>query len=130
MEDDGTGMDWETVTEVWMEPGTDFRSQQFAARRRTKKYNRLPLGEKGVGRFAAHKLGDDVTLITRQYHKPEVIVRVDWQRFQEARYIGDVDVDVHERTPEAFKGKDTGTRIEIRRLRETWTRAMVRRPPS
>src|SRR5439155_11430499 len=58
--DDGTGMDIKTITGVWLEPGTEFRAEQRAEGRRSKKHHRLPLGEKGVGRFAAHKLGRDI----------------------------------------------------------------------
>lgn len=124
--DDGIGMDWETVTEVWMEPGTDYRTRQFKDRKRTTKYKRLPLGEKGVGRFAVHKLGRDITLISRQYRKPEVVVQIDWVQFEKARYIGDVKVDVTERPARVFAGDQTGTRIEIGRLKDKWTRGMVR----
>jgi len=37
---------------------------QRKALRRTS-LGRLPLGEKGVGRFAVHKLGDKIQLVTR-----------------------------------------------------------------
>ena len=126
IEDDGSGMDWETVTETWMEPGTDYRSRQFNQRERTKKYHRLPLGEKGVGRFAAHKLGREIALISRQHRKPEVVVQIDWGDFERARYIGDVTIEVTERPPRVFSGSRAGTRIEITRLKEVWTRGMVR----
>ena len=53
VEDDGTGMNWETITKVWMEPGTDFRLRQRESNAaRSPKYGRLPMGEKGVGRFS------------------------------------------------------------------------------
>ena len=59
VDDDGTGMDWDTLTGVWLEPGTDFRKRQRDREDgRSPKFGRLPLGEKGVGRFAAGKLGD------------------------------------------------------------------------
>ena len=77
-------MDWETITEVWMEPGTDYRTEQFGKRERTVKFKRLPLGEKGVGRFAVHKLGGEITLISRRYRKPEVVVQIDWGEFEKA----------------------------------------------
>jgi len=126
VEDNGSGMDWKTVTEVWLEPGTDYRSRQREAGERTPKFHRLPLGEKGVGRFAAHKLGRQITMITRQEKKPEVVVNIDWGYFEGKRYLSDAKVSVEERSPRVFPGRKHGTRIEIRGLRDTWTRGMVR----
>ena len=62
--DDGDGMTLETIRDIWLVPGHDHRARQREALRRTR-LNRLPLGEKGVGRFAAHKLGNRIDLITR-----------------------------------------------------------------
>src|SRR5206468_8019801 len=55
VEDAGAGMTLETVTDVWLEPGTDYRLTQRQQGHRTRKYGRLPVGEKGGGRFAVHK---------------------------------------------------------------------------
>ena len=127
VEDSGTGMDHETVTNVWLEPGTDYRGEQRLRGKRTPEFGRLPLGEKGVGRFASHKLGTHVRLITRKAKSPEVVVDIDWERdFRKKRYLADVPVTVAERKPEHFTGRKTGTRIEISDLRNSWDRGMVR----
>lgn len=128
VDDLGTGMDFATVTGVWLEPGTDYRAEQQRQGQRTEKFNRLPLGEKGVGRFAAHKLGSKVKLITRRQECPEIIVEIDWSDFgkKKNKYLADILIDVQEREPEVFTGNSTGTRIEVRQLRDTWTRGMVR----
>ena len=126
VEDSGTGMDYETVTNVWLEPGTDFRAGQRGIGERTSKYKRLPLGEKGVGRFAAHKLGTHIKLVTRKRDNPEVVVDIDWDDFIAPRYLNDVPVNIKEREPELFTGRKSGTRIEITKLRDAWDRGMVR----
>jgi len=126
IEDNGTGMDWETVVNVWLEPGTDYRSRQREAGYRTSKFHRLPLGEKGVGRFAAHKLGRKVQLVTRMAGKAEVLVTIDWGEFEGKEYLNDVKVSVQEREPKLFSGKRTGTFLDITDLRDIWTRGMVR----
>lgn len=134
IEDSGTGMDYETVTEIWLEPGTDYRSYQQRAGERTNKYKRLPLGEKGVGRFAAHKLGEKIKLISRMLNKPEVIVDIDWNKFNEnsenynkkKKYLEDIPINIEEREPIVFKKNKTGTRIQIEGLRSNWNRGMVR----
>jgi signal transduction histidine kinase len=126
VEDSGTGMDYDTIVNAWLEPGTDYRLKQRESVKRTPKYGRLPLGEKGVGRFAAHKLGFQVRLITRRKNNPEVLVDVDWRSFETHQYLKDVPVRVWERSPEVFTGNKTGTRIEITDLRDVWDRGMVR----
>jgi len=126
VEDSGTGMDYETVTNDWLEPGTDYRALQRKAGERTQKYGRLPMGEKGVGRFAAHKLGNNIMLITRKKNLPEVVVEFNWGDFKKHRYLSEAPVKIQEQSPQVFTGRRTGTRIEITRLSNTWTRGMVR----
>jgi anti-sigma regulatory factor (Ser/Thr protein kinase) len=126
IEDSGTGMDYETVTNDWLEPGTDYRALQREAGERTQKYGRLPMGEKGVGRFAAHKLGNHIRLITRKKDFPEINVEFNWKDFKKHRYLSEAPVKIQEQSPEVFTGRRTGTRIEITRLRNIWTRGMVR----
>ena len=127
VEDDGTGMNWETLTGVWMEPGTDFRKRQRDVKGgRSPKYGRLPLGEKGVGRFASGKLGDRVKLITRARNQPEIVVDIDWNQLTEQEYLSEALVPIHTRDPIVFTGNRTGTKLEITSLREVWTRGMVR----
>lgn len=126
VEDHGSGMSYATVTDVWLEPGTDFRINQ-RRQKKTSKRKRVPLGEKGVGRFAAHKLGDHIKLITRTKNLPEVVVEIDWENdFAGKKYLKDVPIRVNERPPEYFRGRKHGTRIEITKLRTSWTRAMAR----
>ena len=126
VEDSGTGMGFDTVTNEWLEPGTDYRAQQRKAGERTGKFGRLPIGEKGVGRFAAHKLGRHVILITRKKNLSEVIVEIDWERFLQHKYLSDVPVRIQEREPKVFTGRKTGTRIEVTKLHNAWNRGMVR----
>jgi signal transduction histidine kinase len=127
VEDSGVGMDSDTVSGVWLEPGTDNRIRQKERGEPTAKFRRVPIGEKGVGRFAAHKLGNRVRLITRSAKSAEVLVEIDWENdFKNKRYLNEVEIRVVERTPEHFTGRRTGTRLEITQLRETWTRGMLR----
>lgn len=127
VEDSGTGMDSNTITSVWLEPGTDYRKRQKEIGERTPIYHRLPLGEKGVGRFAAHKLGRKISLISRKADQPEVLVEIDWDDFNQNKPLSDIPVDIVERTPAVFTGNQTGTRIEITHLWQAWSRGMVRK---
>lgn len=126
IQDDGVGMDADIVRNVWMEPGSDYKEKLFKAGKRTPKYKRLPLGEKGIGRFGAHRLGNKIELITRKAGHDEVAIKIDWTDFAKAKYLEDAPVTIIERRPEVFKGNRSGTRIEIQGLRVAWDRSMVR----
>ena len=108
VEDTGVGMDADTVSTVWLEPGTDNRIRQKERGEPTPKYGRIPIGEKGVGRFAAHKLGNIIRLITRSSGSPEVVVEIDWENdFKQKRYLEEVEIKIVERIPEHFTGRRT-----------------------
>ena len=124
--DNGIGMSWDVVTNVWLEPGTDYRENQKKKGIRTAIHNRTPMGEKGIGRFAAHKLGRVIELVTRETDAPEVVVEINWDDFLGKQYLADTTVSVIERTPTTFSEKRTGTRIEISRLNQRWTRGLAR----
>lgn len=127
VEDDGTGMDLDTVTNIWMEPGTDHRQSQRYSHKRTKRFGRLPIGEKGVGRFAVHKLGQKTQIITRRRSCDEIVIDVDWDEFGSKRYLSDVRITVTTRPPEVFTNKQTGTRVAVSKLRSLpWSRRKVR----
>lgn len=125
--DDGCGMDQETLLRVWLEPGTDHRAKQRDGQVRTPRFKRQVLGEKGVGRFAVHKLGQIVTVVTRAKGQPELFLTIDWTDFANADYLGDVPIQFSAREPEVFTGSNTGTYIHVRKLHEApWTRGRVR----
>lgn len=128
IEDDGVGMDIDVITEVWMEPGSDYKWKMYLKDgERTKKYKRLPLGEKGIGRFGVHKLGYEIELISKIDNKKEVFLKIDWKRFETSRYLKDVPIDIMERNvPETFPNGKTGTKIVIKNLRNNWEQGMVR----
>lgn len=127
VEDNGDGMALSTIRDIWLVPAHDHRDIQRRAVKRTR-LNRLPLGEKGLGRFAVHKLGDEIELVTRARDQPECVVRIDWSSMIEKEFLSDAEVTVETRDPEVFTDQRTGTRITVRRLRElVWTRGEVRR---
>jgi signal transduction histidine kinase len=127
--DDGDGMNLHTIENVWFVPGADYREKQRLAGKRTENFKRLPLGEKGLGRFAVHKLGDRINLITRsRLESVERIVHIDWAELLDDRYLENLNVEVNSRIPVNFDGNKHGTLIVIGALREkNWTRGELRR---
>jgi signal transduction histidine kinase len=128
VQDDGEGMTLETIQRVWLVPGDDHREKQRQALTRSTRHGRLPLGEKGLGRFAVHKLGNLIRLVTRAEGQDECVVEIDWSELIAKPYLDEAPVRIRVRTPEVFTDGRTGTRIEIGELRQSeWTRGEVRR---
>ena len=125
--DKGEGMDLETVLNVWLEPASDHKAKRRENNVRTPRFNRLPVGEKGVGRFAVQKLGRHAELVTRRAGHREIVLEMDWEQLVKSRYLADAALTVHERDPEVFTGDSHGTLIRITKLKDNWTRGDVRR---
>ena len=66
--DDGVGMDFSTLKTAWLEIGTSYKDdlRTNTQTRRSEKYHRLRLGEKGIGRLGVHRLGKKVEIVTRK----------------------------------------------------------------
>lgn len=127
IEDDGYGMNAGTVENVWLEPGSDFKTQKIKKLEVSPKYDRLPIGEKGIGRFGVHKLGNVIEMTTKSKNSKEVFVKIDWTDFDNYKYLEDVPITIIERTvPSVFKNGKTGTNILIADLRKKWERGIAR----
>ncbi|WP_347050138.1 sensor histidine kinase [Flavobacterium olei] len=127
IEDDGFGMSPEIVENVWLEPGADFKSKQIKEERTSPKYSRSPIGEKGIGRFGVHKLGNIIELTTKADGFNEVYVKINWEDFNNYKYLNEVPINIIERSiPKHFKNGKTGTNIIISKLRKKWERGIAR----
>lgn len=130
IEDNGDGMSLDTVINYWMEPGTDNKEKQLKDmidKDQRSKLNRLPMGEKGIGRFGVHKLGNKITIITRAENQKEVFLEIDWTIFNSGKYLSDVPIRIVDRKPQhIYLGKTTGTKIVIEKLKTEWTRGKIR----
>jgi signal transduction histidine kinase len=65
IEDDGCGMSEEILRKHWLNPATPEKLKQKKIAARTAK-GRILQGEKGIGRFAAFKLGKTIRITTRR----------------------------------------------------------------
>lgn len=89
VEDNGSGMSLDTITGAWLEVGTNSKRGK-ENRIRSPLYNRLPLGEKGVGRLAVQKLGRQLEVISRQQGSPEYKFDINWdQLIGSSKYLND-----------------------------------------
>ncbi len=112
--DDGVGMDYSEIKDRWMDIGSPHKSEI----QRTEENNRIPVGAKGIGRFASHCLGTSLKLITaskdeRYGHK----LTFDWEKFSPKVQATDVDNDTVK-----FRKKVSmrGTTLVIENLKQQW----------
>jgi signal transduction histidine kinase len=135
--DNGHGMTLQTIQTDWMEPATLYKKQQP----RSKQRGRRVLGEKGVGRFAASKLANDLEVVTRHAGMDrEVRALFDWTQFDdEDKYLDQIEALWEEGTPteicpggtiqELWRDDEIpqlselnhGTILRMERLRGGWT---------
>jgi hypothetical protein len=127
IEDDGEGMDKNIIQNVWLELGNDNKKKLVDANKKTKKFKRLPIGEKGIGRFGLHKLGNNITITSKKAGKKEAFFSINFQDFEEKAYLNDIPVIIQEREPQIFTNNKTGTLIEITNLHNEWDRNSVRK---
>ena len=118
--DDGCGMSLASIRSGWLVLG---RSGKGANRRTPG--GRLPVGEKGLGRLAALRLGTEAQLTTRPAAEPgkEYHLTIDWSRYEGAEVVESVGLAVEERTT----CEQPGTTIEIRNLQVRLARRDVQR---
>ncbi|MBX8472588.1 ATP-binding protein [Pseudomonas sp. RIT778] len=124
--DDGYGMSFKTVKDVWMEPAHGHKLEKRLEGKRTGK-GRLQVGEKGVGRFAVHRLGTKITMVTKSDNTPEVVVNIDWEEFSKSDYLDQAEITISEREAETFVNGATGTYIKISNLKQKWRRGEIRK---
>ncbi len=147
VKDSGVGMTIDILENVWLEPGTAFRKPIGQDGKRTIAHTpifaRVPMGEKGVGRFAVHKLGNVIKLISRpsqiilddkgrflykELLDYEINLEINWQVFTQSKYLSDVKINYNKNADSNsfyFK-EDSGTYIKISGLKELWNRGMAR----
>lgn len=125
IEDTGCGMNYEIIEHSWLEVGTDYKAEKKVNGYKTPKFHRIPLGEKGIGRFGVHRLGRKIELISRMKDSKECVLNIDWDKIDDSQYIEDVPITLEEREPIEFKN-NTGTKIIITKLRNNWIRGTLR----
>src|SRR5580658_1117933 len=98
--DNGSGMDESTIRNTWMVIATDFRAVQRRENVRSRKFNRYPLGEKGLGRLSIHKLGRSIRMVTRVRGGEELVLRFNWDELENAEELDRAFVRLSAREPE------------------------------
>lgn len=121
--DDGHGMTREVFLGPWLEPATDHKSSGgrglFSGERSPR--GRRRLGSKGVGRFAAQRLGEHLFVRSKtKTSEGEFQAEFDWNLLDHAdSYLDDLVIPWREVHPE--RSRWHGTALHISKLRDGWT---------
>ena len=115
--DDGCGMTKEDLINNWLVIGT-------TSKRKIKNQNenliRVPIGEKGIGRFAVNKLGNKITLITKKENDKCYKLEIDFNKFDTEELLENISFDIYEVNEEKLITQKQGTIIKIDELNEKW----------
>lgn len=122
VEDDGHGMDLDTVVNKWMVPATSDKYE-----RKVSTEGRVLQGRKGIGRFAAAVLGERILLETTKNGKTTSLI-FDMEELGKADYLDQLSLEVFEEVT----GVPNGTSIEIEKdnvssndVLEIWHRKQI-----
>jgi signal transduction histidine kinase len=104
IKDEGHGMTYDTVVNKWMVPSTNDKLERVRSPK-----GRVMQGKKGIGRYSASMIGDDLVLQTIDNTGDLTTLYLIWEHFEKAKYLEDVDVLI-----ENFSTKQqSGTEIII-----------------
>ena len=121
--DDGEGMDHENFARLFMTAGYSERDAKGVG-----EGERIPTGEKGIGRFAIDRLGREVDISTKIKGSLEALrVTIDWDKFAtRSKQFNEITVPYRiGPDPRLSHPDSSGTVLVIRHLRDRWDRNRV-----
>lgn len=116
--DNGLGLTLREFARVWMRAGYSEKTGQPLP-----ETGRIQVGEKGIGRFAADKLGLRLIVLTKTRAARETLkVEFDWSKFESKRRLLHEIPIPYSLTDEPLLGKgESGTILRINGLRSAWS---------
>lgn len=132
IEDDGDGMTLDIIQNVWLRPATPSKLDKKKLKQNKTKKGRIIQGEKGIGRFAIHKLGEKIEVYTKAASHDEIKLEMDFTEFNpekadlfnqpptEYKLLEEVHNSWFVNNPPEELEKEKGTLIRIYNLRENW----------
>ena len=121
IEDHGHGMSTKDIINKWLVPSTDYKLGS-----RKSPLGRTMQGRKGIGRYAASILGDDLELKTVDASGVETILYIQWSQLAQYQYLDQIQIPIKTKQT----GKKPGTTLIMHsRLSENnyWTEKSFRK---
>ncbi|GAP68314.1 histidine kinase, partial [Bacteroidales bacterium 6E] len=132
IEDDGHGMDLDTILNIWMMPATPNKlNRKKSGDKRFTAKGRVIQGDKGVGRFAVYKLGNIVEVYSKTLKTEEVKLSLDFHDYADDEFTESYHKDlflheifnqweVNDEPQKILNEKKQGTLIRISDIRNDW----------
>ncbi len=110
IEDDGEGMTDDEIVQGWLLIGGSKKSSKTPTTK-----GRIPVGNKGLGRLAALRLGTKVTLISRPKAKPgvEFRMKINWNKVDKSHFVEQEQFQIKSYTTK----QGSGTEIVLEHLK-------------
>lgn len=122
--DNGTGMSRNELVDGFMRISTAQKHHNPVS----EVFRRKRAGKKGIGRFAAQRLGSKLTVITKRKEAEKfLVVTIDWDKFLAEEELTSISNRIEEVEKTEYEIGSSGTALIIDNLRETWTDAKIKR---
>ena len=117
IEDNGSGMDLGTVKSGWLTISNSMKRIMKQTGKLTDK-ERIPLGDKGVGRLSSQRLGECLTMTTkRRGDHQELIIFIDWNKFRGDITLSEVKVELKRHKVSPLESQRSYTKIVVQGLK-------------
>lgn len=125
IEDDGLGMNRKTILNAWATIATPYKKKNPIVKRviDDKVKIRKVSGNKGLGRFSAARLGNQMFMKTKSDKDECLEAFFDWKTFNDIEDISDCFMSLQSVENNAFE--TTGTSITIKELKEEWNEERI-----
>lgn len=118
VEDHGEGMTYDMLIKGWMRIATGDKRENPISR----KYKRVRVGAKGIGRFACRVLSNKLVLesvaVVGSGRKEKVSAIFDWRDFKTGSSVGEIGISCTRQRVD-YK-TDTGTKLTLEDARDVW----------
>lgn len=120
--DDGDGMTRDDILDYWLTVGTDHKKHDLFAYIPSK---RIPLGEKGIGRFGVHKLGKKIRVKTKTKGTKPLSFEIDWGLLDKAKSFKDFGIEI--KSSRVKFDREKGLTYVIEDIKGDWTKQKLRK---
>lgn len=122
--DNGVGMTRAELINGFMRLSTSMKALNTHSRI----FGRYRAGRKGIGRFAAQRLGQRLTVVTKTESSDRAYkIFIDWNDFTQGADLITIASEITELAGEDNPISHSGTKLIIHDLRETWSKAQIKR---
>jgi C4-dicarboxylate-specific signal transduction histidine kinase len=122
IEDDGCGMSKKIIEDVWCLVATPYKEQHPKAT--SGKKSRRVVGEKGLGRLSASRLGKRLNMLTQSQDSPCWELNANWSNISKGDDLSECFVECR-KYPEVSPFGTSGTLLRIYDLKTAWDESSI-----